>query len=329
MRVIIAGGSGLIGRELVASLASEGNEVIILSRSPEKVADLPDGARAEKWDGKTVGPWGKLIDGADAVINLAGAGIGDGRWTPERKRLITTSRIDTTQAIVEAISQANKKPEVLVQSSAVGYYGGVRGDDIMTETSAPGNDYLADVVKKWEAAAAPAAEMLRLVIVRTGIVLSTKDGSLDRLVAPVNFIAELSLGDGVEKAISPALKPVNYLAGGGVLGSGKQWMPWIHIEDEVSAILYLLRNKEASGIYNLSAPEVVQSKAFTSTLNSVIGRPPSIPVPGFAIKLLVGEMAALVLEGTRVSSDKLVEAGFEFEYPKVKRALKDIIYSEK
>lgn len=329
MRVIIAGGSGLIGRELVSTLSAEGHEIIILSRSPERVKDLPEGARAEEWDGKTVGPWGKLVDGADAVINLAGSNIGEGRWTPERKRRIITSRIDTTQAIVEAISQAEKKPEVMVQASGVSYYGGVRGDDVMVETSSPGDDYLADVSKKWEAAAAPAAEMVRLVIVRTGIVLTTKDGALDRLVAPVNFITELTLGDGVEETISPALQPLNFLTGGGVLGSGKQWMPWIHLEDEVNAILYLMKNKSSSGVYNLAAPDIVQNKEFVRTLSKVLGRPSLIPIPGFAIKLLVGEMATLVLDGTRISSEKLVNDGFEFEYPKLTRALKDVIYSEK
>ncbi|MEM7801290.1 MAG: DUF1731 domain-containing protein [Chloroflexota bacterium] len=329
MRVIIAGGSGMIGRALVDELAGGENEIIVLSRSPEKVTGLPEGARAEKWDGKSVDGWGHLVDGAEAVINMAGANIGESRWTSERKRLIMTSRIESTQAVVEAISQANTKPEVLLQGSAVGYYGGNRGDEIMTETSEPGVDFIADVVKKWESAVAPAAEMTRLVIARTANVLTTKDGALNRLISPVNFIAELTVGDGIESAIDPALKPLNFLSGGGPLGSGKQWMHWIHIEDEINALLFLLKNKAISGIYNLAAPEALRNREFTQVLSKVLQRPSFIPVPGFVIKMLVGEMASLVLEGQRVSGDKIIEAGYDFEYPKAMRALKDIIYSEK
>ena len=306
MRIIIPGGSGLIGRPLSAKLAAAGHDVILLSRSPDRVADLPANVRAEKWDAKTVEPnWADLVDGADAIINLAGAGIADKRWTPERKRLVINSRIDSTQALVDAVSKATQRPAVFIQGSAVGYYGN-RGDELLTETSAPGNDFLSDVVKKWEAAVAPVADMIRLVIARTGIVLTMQGGALPKLITPVNLMA------------------------GGPLGSGKQWMPWIHIDDQVDAMIYLLKNENTSGIYNLAAPEILQNKTFVKTLGKVLNRPTlAPPVPAFALKLLLGEMAAVVLDGQRASGQKLIDAGFEFEYPHALRALKDVVYSEK
>lgn len=304
MRIIIPGGSGLIGQELTSALTKIGYEVVILSRSPTKVKGLPDGARAEEWDGASGSGWGHLADGAKAIINLAGAGIADKRWSDARKQVIINSRLDSTKAVIEAIEQAKDKPEVLIQGSAVGYYGD-RGDEELTEGSSPGNDFMADVVTAWEAAAQPAADLTRLVVVRTGVVLTTKGGALPKMMLPFKLFA------------------------GGPYGNGGMWFPWIHIDDQVRAIIWLLENKKIEGIYNLASPQIVRNRTFARTIGKVLSRPAFAPAPAFALKAALGEMAAMLLNSQRTSAEKLVEAGFEFEYEQPLRALKDIIYSEK
>lgn len=304
MRIIITGGSGLIGRALTEYLTARGHELIILSRSPRRVKGLPHGARAVEWNAKTAAGWGELADGAHAIINLAGAGIADKRWTPERKRIIVESRISAAQAVIEAVEAAENKPKVVIQASAVGYYGD-RADEKVDEQSPPGSDFLADVVGKWEQAAAPLADLTRLVVIRTGVVLTTEGGALPQLMLPFKFFA------------------------GGPLGNGKQWVPWIHIEDLVRSIVWLMDNDEARGVYNLNAPNIVQNKQLAKMLGKVMGRPAFAPAPAIALKLLLGEMAAVVLGSQRAQADKLIEAGFEFDFPHPIPALKDIIYNEK
>lgn len=304
MRVIIPGGSGLIGRRLVDQLTEKGYEVIILSRSPKKVLGLPKGATAVAWDGASADGWGELADGAKAIINLAGAGIGDKRWTADRKDLILDSRLDTTRAVVDAIAKAENKPEVLLQGSAVGYYGS-REDEELTEESAPGNDFLADVTKAWEAAAKPAAEHTRLVYLRTGVVLSTQGGALPKMILPFKLFA------------------------GGPYGNGGMWFPWIHIDDVVKAIIWLLENGSAEGAFNLSSPNIVRNRTFARTLGKVLSRPAFAPTPAFALKAALGEMSILLLGSQRTNANKLVEAGFSFDFDQPLRALKDVIYSDK
>ncbi|MFK7801682.1 MAG: TIGR01777 family oxidoreductase [Anaerolineae bacterium] len=304
MRIIIPGGSGLIGRELVSSLTDKGYEVVVLSRSPERVKGLPKGARAEKWDGKSAEGWGHLADGAKAIINLAGAGIGDKRWTDERKKLILDSRLLTTEAVIDAIKQAKTKPEVLIQGSAVGYYGS-RGDEELTEQSAPGSDFLAEVTTAWEAAAEPAADLTRLVYLRTGVVLSTQGGALPKMILPFKLFA------------------------GGPYGNGGMWFPWIHIDDQIRATIWLMENEKAVGAFNISSPSVVRNRTFARTLGKVLSRPSFIPTPAIALNTLLGEMSVLLLGSQRTSSEKLVEAGFEFKFDQPLRAVKDIVYSEK
>ncbi|MEM8860790.1 MAG: TIGR01777 family oxidoreductase [Chloroflexota bacterium] len=304
MRVIIPGGSGLIGRVLVDKLVEKGYEVIVLSRSPEKVSDLPDGARVEAWDGETAEGWGHLVDGAKAVINLAGAGIGDSRWTEARKELILSSRLDSTQAVVDAIESAQNKPEVLLQGSAVGFYGD-RADEELAENSAPGSNFLADVTVAWEKAAKPAEEHTRVVYLRTGVVLTTHGGAFPKMILPFKLFA------------------------GGPYGSGGMWFPWIHIDDEIRAIIWLMENDSASGPINLSSPSVVRNRTFARTLGKVLGRPAFFPTPAIALKTALGEMSTLLLASQRTSADKLVNAGFEFKYDQPLRAIKDVVYSEK
>lgn len=304
MRVIVAGGSGLIGRELTDALIVKGYQVIILSRSPKKVKALPTGVIVEKWDGKSAEGWGNLANGAKAIINLAGASIGDKRWSKAHKELVLNSRLQSTQAVVEAIQQAKIKPEVLLQGSAVGYYGD-RGDEELTEQSHPGNDFLAEVTTAWEAAAKPVADMTRLVYARTGVVLSTKGGALPKMILPFKLLA------------------------GGPYGNGGMWFPWIHIDDQIRAMVWLIENQDAVGVYNISAPSIVRNRTFARTLGKVLNRPSFIPTPAFALKAVLGERSLLLLGSQRTNADKLVEAGFMFKYDQPLRALKDIIFSGK
>lgn len=304
MRVIITGGSGLIGRELTKRLSDDGHEVIILSRSPHKVNRLPANARAEKWDARTADGWGALADGADAIINLAGANIGASRWTEERKRIILESRVHAGQAVVEAVQAAVNKPKVVIQASAVGYYGN-RGDEPLTEESSAGDNFLAHVCVAWENAVKPIENQVRLVYIRTGVVLTTTDGALKQMMLPFKFFA------------------------GGPLGDGKQWFPWIHLDDEVAAILYLLYDEEAEGVYNLNSPRIMTNANFVKTLGKVMNRPAIMPAPAFALKLALGEMSTLVLDGQRMIPQRLEETDFEFAYPDAEAALRDLIQNNK
>ncbi|MCB9007830.1 MAG: TIGR01777 family protein [Ardenticatenaceae bacterium] len=306
MRIIITGGTGLIGSALAKNLAADNHEVIVLSRNPAKYS-FPSGVRGEKWDAKTAAHWGHLADGADAIVNLAGAPIaGDGllpsRWTEERKRRIRQSRIDAGTAVTEAITAAQNKPRLVIQSSGVDYYGDVQSDQIITETSPNGSGFLADVTVDWENSTAAVEAMgVRRVIIRSGIVLSMDSGALPITVLPFKFFA------------------------GGPLGSGQQWWPWIHLEDEVRAIQFLLESETAVGPYNLCAPNPLQNKDFAKTIGHVMNRPAIMPAPAFALKLALGEIAAIVLDGRRAIPQKLQNDGFTFKYPKAKEALMDLL----
>lgn len=300
MRVIVTGGSGLIGRSLSDSLAKDGHEVIVLSRKPESVKNLPRGARAEKWDGQSAQGWSKFAAGTDAIVNLAGATISE-RWTEERKREIRQSRVNAGQAIVAAVKAVVKKPGVVVQSSAVGYYGPRDTEEIPEESSA-GNDFLASVCKAWEASTAELdAVGVRRVIIRTGVVLDKNGGALPRMVMPIKMFI------------------------GGPLGSGKQYFPWIHLRDEVAAIRWLIDNPNAHGVYNLSAPQPLTNKEFTHTIGKVLGRPTFMPVPAFAMKTLFGEMSTLLLDGQREVPQRLLREGFKFQFNDADAALRDVL----
>ena len=301
MKVLVTGGTGLIGRALASALDSRGDEILILSRNPDKAQGLPKGARVHRWDGKTAQGWGHLVEGVDAVVNLAGANIASGRWTARRKREIVESRLNAGKAALQAIKAAEHRPEVLVQASAVGYYG-PHGDEVVTEESPPGNDFLARLAVEWEKSTARVEEMgVRHAVIRTGIVLSTEGGALPRMMLPFRFFA------------------------GGVLGSGRQWMSWIHIADEVSAILFLLDNRELHGPFNLTAPNPVTNAEFTKTLAQTLGKPAFMKVPSFALKAIFGEMATVLLDGQRAVPKRLQDAGFKFQFPELAPALKDLL----
>ncbi len=310
MRVIITGGTGLIGRAVANSLAHDHHEVIVLSRNTNKTSGLDGNVKIVGWDGRTAKGWGQLADGAGAIINLAGESIaGEGfppsRWTKERKKRILESRINAGKAIVEAITAATNKPEVLIQSSAVGYYG-TQGSEDITEDHAPGGDFLAQTCVQWEAVTAPVEKMgVRRVIIRTGILMSTKGGVLPQLSLPFKLFV------------------------GGRIGDGKQQMPWIHIDDEVGAIRFLIDNKNASGAYNLSAPEVLSNAELATVIGRVYKRPSFFPTPAFAFKAAFGELAILLTEGQRAVPKRLQEAGYQFQYPKAEPALKDLVTNDK
>jgi len=302
MKVIITGGTGLIGSALAKSLTQENHEVIVLSRSPKKARNLPPAVQVVEWDGKSARGWGHLADGAEAVINLAGESIGDGRWTAERKRRIRNSRLNAGLAGVEAIEAAENKPKVLIQSSAVGYYGPSNGREIAEDTAA-GNDFLAQICVEWEESTAAVEDMdgVRRVIIRSGVVLSTEGGAFPRMLLPFKMFA------------------------GGPIGSGKQGLSWIHLADQVAAIRFLIEHPDASGPFNLTAPNPLTNAQFGKALGKALHRPAIMPTPSFAMKLAFGEMSLVLLEGQQTVPQRLQELGFTFEFPKAEGALRDLV----
>ncbi len=299
MRVLITGGTGLLGRALAERLRQAGDEVIVLSRRPEP-GRLPPGVQGARWDGRTPEGWGHLVEGAFAIINLAGESIGQ-RWTEATKRRIRESRLNAGRAVVEAIAAAREKPHVVLQASAVGYYG-PRGEERLTEDDPPGSDFLARLAVDWEASTQPVEAMgVRRVILRTGIVLAKEGGALPRLLLPFRFFL------------------------GGPLGNGRQGWSWIHRDDWVEAARFLMENPEARGPYNLTAPQPVSNAELCRILGKVMGRPSWLPVPAFALRLLFGEGADFLLTGQFVLPKRLLEAGFAFRYPDPESALRAIL----
>ncbi len=307
MRCILAGGTGLIGTALATELVADGHEVIALSRTPESRGDLPEDVRVVGWDARTAEGWGHLVEGAGAIVNLAGANLaGKGflptRWTDERKRVIRDSRVNSGRAVVAAVQLAMKKPRVLVQSSGVGYYG-ARGDEPVTEETDAGDDFLARLAAdEWEPSTEQVEEMgVRRVLVRSGAVLSAREGALPRLVLPFRLFV------------------------GGTLGRGGQWHSWIHLQDEVRAIRFLVEHEEASGPFNLTAPHPVTDAEFGRTLGKVLNRPSWLHIPGFAMRLAFGQVSEVLLEGQRAMPRRLLELGFEFQFPELEAALRDLL----
>ena len=300
-RVVITGGSGLIGSALARELGQAGRDVVVLSRDPDRLDVQPIGVRAVRWDGRTAAGWSELADGAEAIVNLAGENIGAGRWTAERKERIRQSRLAAGAAVLDALGAARRKPQVLVQASAVGYYG-ARGDELVTEETPPGNDFLAQTCVAWEASTAPVESLgVRRVVARTGVVLSRAGGALPRMVTPYRFFV------------------------GGPLGSGKQWLPWIHLADEVGAIRFLIETAEARGAFNLTAPAPLTNGRFGRALGQVLRRPSLLPAPAFALRRLLGEMSLVVLEGQRAVPERLLALRYPFQYPEATPALQSLL----
>jgi len=295
MKIVISGASGLIGKRLVEQLQHHGHDVVRLVRRAAGTGEV-------MWDPKSGVLSASALEGADAVIHLSGAGIGDKRWTTSYKREILESRTITTNLIATTIANMNRKPSVFLSGSAIGIYG-PRGDEQLNEVSTDGTSFLADVCKQWEDAAKPASDAgIRTVLLRTGIVLTTKGGALKKQL------------------------PLFQLGLGGKFGNGKQWQSWISIDDEVGAIEHLL-TANVSGAVNLTAPNPVTNAEFTSTLARVVKRPAFLPIPTFAPKaILGGELAdALLFTGQRVLPAALNASGYQFVHPTLEVALRALL----
>jgi uncharacterized protein len=310
LRVIISGGTGFIGRALVHALMARGDEAVVLTRGkPRSIAhacgECVTGAKAElaTWTPEEPGEWQRVVDGADAVVHLAGASVASGRWTPERMGAIRSSRVRSTELLARAIAGAKKKPRVFVSGSASGYYGTAAGDRLLTEETPAGDDFLAQVCRDWEAAAAPARDAgVRVVHPRTGIVLGRGGGILGRLV------------------------PLFRAYVGGPVGDGTQYVPWIHLRDAVHALEAMIDRDDLVGPYNTTAPEPVTMNAFAAAIGSAMNRPSALRVPGFAVKAAFGnEAGEVLLTGQRAIPKRLVDAGFAFVFPDLASALSDLV----
>ncbi len=296
MRVLVTGGTGFVGRRLCADLHEAGHELLVASRSPER-------ARGVLPASVDIRP--QVLDFLDrppeAVVNLAGEPIAGKRWSEAQKQRLVESRLETTQAVVELCGRLEQPPQVLVSASAMGYYGD-QGERAVTEQTPPRDEFVHRLCERWERAAREAEQYgVRVALVRIGIVLGRDGGTLERLLPPFR------------------------LGLGGPLGSGRQYMPWIHRQDLVRMIRFLLEHDELAGPFNASAPAPVTNAEFTRTLARHLHRPALLPAPAFALRLVFGEMARVLLTGARMQPERIQQAGFEFEYPELDQALGEIL----
>lgn len=301
MKVVITGGTGFLGTPLADALVAEDDDVVVLTRQPPARNDAHRRVSYVQWtpDG-TAGPWAAAIDGAAAVVNLAGESIAAKRWSHAQKQRLRESRLMATRSVVAAIRQAQAPPVALVSGSAVGYYGD-RGDETLTEASPPGHDFLARLAQEWEAAALDAAATTRVAVIRTGIVLDRRGGALPKMLPPFLMFV------------------------GGPLGSGRQYMPWIHKADWVRLVIWAIRTETARGPINFTAPQPVTNREFSSALGRALKRPSIMPAPALALRLALGEMAdALLLSGQRALPVRAVDSGFAFHHTNIDDALADI-----
>ncbi|MCU0917650.1 MAG: TIGR01777 family oxidoreductase [Planctomycetes bacterium] len=304
-RVVISGATGFIGRALCRAIHDD-YEIVALSRDVTKAASIiGEYARVVEWGSAVAGGWARQIEDAHAVVNLAGENIAAGRWTQSTRNRIAQSRTSSAGALVEAISGARSKPSVFVQASAVGYYG-YRGDEVLDEDSGVGNGFLADVCHKTESIATRVEPLgVRHVLLRSGVVLGREGGALPKFMAPYRFCL------------------------GGRLGSGRQWLSWINLEDEIRAIRFAMETPGFRGACNLTSPNPVTMEEFCRTLGQVLGKPAWTVVPAFALRLVLGQMAdEALLTSQKALPKRLTEAGFTFKYPELRTALEVIIQGE-
>ncbi len=300
MKILITGATGLIGRRVCQRLINEGRQVVVLSRREPSDVGLV-GVEAFRWEPMAESPPVACWDGVEAVIHLAGESVAAARWTEERKRRIRESRVKGSRNLVAGMRAAPRPPEALISASAVGFYGD-RGDEILNENSAPGAGFLAEVCLEWEAEAARARELgVRVAVVRTGVVLSPSGGALEKMLLPF----KLGLG--------------------GRLGDGRQWFPWIHLEDIAGIFLHALTSTAVDGPINGVAPGIVTNEEFTRQLAAALNRPAFFPVPLFALRALMGEMAGVVTDSQRVVPQVALETGYRFGYPNLEPALESLL----
>jgi uncharacterized protein len=298
-KIVISGGSGLIGSALAVKLVRNGCEVVILTRSSSNQKPVK-GIRFVQWDAKTAGLWESEIEGADSVVNLAGENIGGGLWTNKRKNRILDSRLAGGNALVSAITKCANKPGLFIQASAIGIYG-ISETLKMDENSPLGNDFLSGIAKQWEGSSKDIdISGVRRATIRTGIVLDLKEGAFPLVLLPFRLFF------------------------GGRLGSGRQWFSWIHLQDEVDAIAYIIENK-LEGVFNLTAPNPVTNNELGKIISKVLKRPNWFPVPGILLRLLLGEMSTLVLDGQQVLPGRLIKAGYKFAFEHIEPALRDLL----
>ena len=301
-KILITGGAGIVGKQLTKILINKGYSVAVLSRTKQQDSVI----KTYTWDIEKGEIEQEAIDSADYIIHLAGANIGEKRWTTKRKQLILDSRVKSTQLIYSKLHYSNNKLKAFISASATGYYGAITTEHIFTETDPPSTDFLGDTCKQWEASADAFQQIgIRTVKIRTGIVLSKQGGALEKLA----LIVKTGFG-------SP-------------IGSGKQYMPWIHIDDLCNIYLKAIEDQQMQGAFNAVSQEHTTNKVFIKTLATVLNKPCWFPnVPGVLLKLLLGNMSDIVLEGSRVSSAKIIKAGYQFHYPNLTAALKDVLISK-
>jgi uncharacterized protein len=305
MKVVVTGATGFVGTRLVERLQSLGHSIVVLSRDASKAAKIfpkqvYSNVEVVAYDPYNSGDWQSALSGCEGVVNLAGEPIAEQRWTPEYKQKLLDSRILTTQKLVEAIAAANPKPQVLVNASAIGFYG-TSETATFDETSPAGNDFLAEICQKWEAAATEVKSSgTRLVILRLGIVLGL-GGALGKMITPFRMFA------------------------GGPIGSGNQWFSWIHRDDLVNLIIQALTDGAMQGVYNATAPKPVRMNELCQVLGAVMNRPSWLPVPGFVLETMLGAGATVVLEGQEVLPKNTLNSGFNYEYSEIQPALKQIV----
>lgn len=296
MRLVITGASGFIGSALCDKLLAQGHALTLFTRGSPRDANTGT-KRWLHWTPGALREWDVALDGADGVINLAGEPIAEKKWTPNQRRRIEKSRIDATHSLVQACAKAKLRPQFLINASAVGYYG-PHGDEMITEEIAPGNDFLSVLCRDWEEEAKKAEELgVRVVRLRIGIVLGHGGGALGKMALPFKYFV------------------------GGALGSGQQWMSWIHLEDLVGLIWQAIDDPRTAGPVNATAPNPVRNKEFCQTLAKVMHRPCWATVPGFALRMALGDMAEMLLTGQRVIPAVAEKSGYRFRYPTLEPAL--------
>lgn len=302
MRIVVSGGSGLIGGALVESLTRAGWEAVILSRAPARLGHLSRRVRAVEWDAQSSeGAWREVCEGADALVHLAGENLAAGRWTAARKERMWRSRVASGEALAAGLQGLSRPPKVFLQASGVGYYG-AHGSEELDERAATGEGFICELSRAWEGASRGVEALgVRRAVLRTGMVLSADGGALPKLVLPFRFFA------------------------GGWMGNGKQWISWIHIADLVAAMRFLIDSDEASGPFNLTAPQPVENRTMAREIGRALRRPSWLPVPAFALNLLLGEMATVLLTGQRAIPRRLLDLGYRFHYSTLDRALANLL----